>query len=166
MPREVITVQVGQCGNQVGRCFWDLVLQEHASVARDGCFDEAMSAYFRNVDARTGAEILDGHGSGLFDASAAAKTRHRISCLKARAVLVDTEEGVLGSIMQGPLRELFDEHEFIKGVSGESFVNVCQRLDSGGLGHRRVGSTLSGRLCQVDSVKSTLSGPLCRVHSD
>jgi hypothetical protein len=29
MPREIITVQVGQCGNQIGSRFWDVILKEH-----------------------------------------------------------------------------------------------------------------------------------------
>ena len=33
MPREIITVQVGQCGNQIGRAFWSQALQEHAGAA-------------------------------------------------------------------------------------------------------------------------------------
>ena len=37
--REVITLQVGQCGNQIGRRFWELALKEHASQSRDGRFD-------------------------------------------------------------------------------------------------------------------------------
>lgn len=32
MVRELITVQVGQCGNQIGRQFWQLALEEHAKV--------------------------------------------------------------------------------------------------------------------------------------
>ncbi len=30
MPRELITIQVGQCGNQIGLKFWELLLEEHA----------------------------------------------------------------------------------------------------------------------------------------
>ncbi|GBG26865.1 Tubulin beta chain [Hondaea fermentalgiana] len=104
MPREVVTVQVGQCGNQVGRSFWGRVLREHAAASEDGCFDAPMSTYFRNVNARTGAALDDVNAP--------------ISSLRARAVLIDTEEGVLAQTLSGPLRELFDEHEFIRGVSG------------------------------------------------
>lgn len=50
--RECITVQVGQCGNQVGTSFWDLLVREHAARAEDGLFDESMSMFFRNVDIR------------------------------------------------------------------------------------------------------------------
>ena len=63
MPRELITVQVGQCGNQVGRLklssyvkigcrFWDLARQEHKQYNKLGVFDEAISSFFRNTDAR------------------------------------------------------------------------------------------------------------------
>ena len=31
MVREIVTVQVGQCGNQIGGRFWDLALREHAA---------------------------------------------------------------------------------------------------------------------------------------
>jgi len=32
MPREFITIQVGQCGNQIGREFWKMALNEHSVV--------------------------------------------------------------------------------------------------------------------------------------
>jgi tubulin epsilon len=55
MPRELITIQVGQCGNQVGSRFWDLALREHAANNPRGVFDEPLSAFFRNVDSRCAA---------------------------------------------------------------------------------------------------------------
>ena len=50
--RELVTVQLGQCGNQIGRQFWQQALEEHAQNCDNGRFDAAMSAFFRNVDAR------------------------------------------------------------------------------------------------------------------
>ena len=44
MPKEIITIQVGQCGNQIGWCFWDLDLGELASSGV--LFDDAMSSFF------------------------------------------------------------------------------------------------------------------------
>ena len=32
MPRELITVQIGQCGNQIGCKFWEMALKEHAAA--------------------------------------------------------------------------------------------------------------------------------------
>ena len=52
MPREIVTIQIGQCGNQVGSRFWDLALREHAQQNRRGRFDDSMSSFFRNVDTR------------------------------------------------------------------------------------------------------------------
>lgn len=43
MPRELVTIQVGQCGNQIGCRFWELALREHAAYNTKGVFDEALS---------------------------------------------------------------------------------------------------------------------------
>jgi tubulin epsilon len=43
MPRELITVQVGQCGNQIGCKFWELALKEHAAYNPSGVYDDAIS---------------------------------------------------------------------------------------------------------------------------
>lgn len=45
--------QVGQCGNQIGCRFWELALREHAAANKGGRYDEALSSFFANVDART-----------------------------------------------------------------------------------------------------------------
>lgn len=52
MPRELITLQVGQCGNQIAMCFWDLALREHAKFTKDNFYNDALSSFFRNVDTR------------------------------------------------------------------------------------------------------------------
>jgi len=65
MPREIVTIQIGQCGNQVsyllisyilfntqiGRRFWDMAVHEHGKY-NEGAFDESLSSFFRNVDSR------------------------------------------------------------------------------------------------------------------
>lgn len=111
MPRELITVQIGQCGLQVGTKFWDLALREHAAHNRSGQFDEPLSSFFRNVDTRTnpplGLPLLDAHGRP-----------HAIATLKARAVLVDMEEGVINELLRGSMGDLFDDRQLIKDVSG------------------------------------------------
>lgn len=50
MPRELITIQVGQCGNQIGHRFWELALKEHAKYCKNNLFDDSLSSFFRNVD--------------------------------------------------------------------------------------------------------------------
>nr|XP_020467165.1 tubulin epsilon chain isoform X1 [Monopterus albus] len=100
-----VVVQVGQAGNQVGCRFWDLALREHAHVNKKGLYDEALSSFFRNVDSRRS----DGRACGVGG---------RIQHLKARAVLVDMEEGVVNEILQGPLGEVFDSTQLLTDVSG------------------------------------------------
>lgn len=43
MPREMITLQVGQCGNQVATRFWDLALQEHTAHNTSRVYDDCLS---------------------------------------------------------------------------------------------------------------------------
>uniref|UniRef100_A0A8C6S899 Tubulin, epsilon 1 n=1 Tax=Neogobius melanostomus TaxID=47308 RepID=A0A8C6S899_9GOBI len=100
-----IVVQVGQCGNQVGCRFWDLALREHAHINKNGLYDEALGSFFRNVDSRQSC-------------AASVSVGGRIHQLKARAVLVDMEEGVVNQILQGPLREVFDSTQLLTDVSG------------------------------------------------
>ena len=108
MVREVVTIQVGQCGNQVGWRFWDLVLREHVQHNRAGLFDESLSSFFRNVDTRHADPLEIPLGAG----------QPPISALRARSVLVDTEEGVVGQLMRGPLADLFDDRQVLTDVSG------------------------------------------------
>ncbi|XP_055005502.1 tubulin epsilon chain isoform X2 [Boleophthalmus pectinirostris] len=98
-----VVVQVGQCGNQIGCRFWDLALREHAYVNKKGRYDEAIGSFFRNVDSRQNCGVRVGE---------------KIHQLKARAVLVDMEEGVVNQILQGPLRDVFDSTQLLTDVSG------------------------------------------------
>ncbi len=106
MPREIITVQVGQCGNQIGSRFWDVILKEHAEYNPDGVFNEPLSSFFYNCDPKTGQEIPICGGTS------------KIRGLKARSVLIDSEEGVLQHVLRSKLGELFSGGHFIKDSSG------------------------------------------------
>ncbi|KAA0164931.1 hypothetical protein FNF28_03665 [Cafeteria roenbergensis] len=72
-----------------------------------------MSAFFRNVDERYSVprdveSFVDGSGASV----------SKVASLRARAVLVDMEEGVVSQVLSGPLRDLFDESQVITDVSG------------------------------------------------
>jgi len=107
MVREMITLQVGQCGNQIGRRFWATLLHEKAAEAKaDGKYDAAMSAFFRNVDGRYEPALDLDIGTPL-------------ASLRARAILVDTEEGVVAETLRDPVfGELFDATQLVTDVSG------------------------------------------------
>ena len=88
-----ITIQIGQCGNQIGCRFWDLALREHANLNKKGVFDEALSTFFRNVEVKALGQQPEEIPVG--------KGHEKIRSLRARAVLVDTEESVVKEIMKG-----------------------------------------------------------------
>ncbi|RMX48043.1 hypothetical protein pdam_00002618, partial [Pocillopora damicornis] len=67
----------GQCGNQ------------------NGLFDESLNSFFRNVDTRYKNPVDIPLGNA----------KQKIKSLKARAVVIDMEEGVVNEILKGPLRD-------------------------------------------------------------
>nr|KAJ3422856.1 hypothetical protein HK105_005940 [Polyrhizophydium stewartii] len=100
-------VQKTECGNQVGGRFWDLVLQEQASYNSSGVYDDSMSSFFRNVDAKRGQQCITVGKGGT-----------PIRGLRARGIMVDMEEGVVGQIRRSPLGKLFDDNQSIVSTSG------------------------------------------------
>ena len=106
MPREVVTVQIGQCGNQIGSRFWDLALREHAIHNPAALYDEPLSSFFVTVDPRSSRVLAVGDGSVA------------IGSLRARAVIVDTEEGVVNQLLRSPLGEIYDQRQILTDVSG------------------------------------------------
>ena len=126
MPREIITIQVGQCGNQIGWRFWDLALREHAS--RGILFDDAMSSFF------------------LFD------EKHQI--LKARALLIDTEQGVINQLLKSDVGELFDNTQLLNEVSGAG-NNWAQGFYDYGVNYK------DKILSQINNVLEPCDSPQC-----
>jgi tubulin epsilon len=76
--------------------------------SQNALFDESMSTFFRNVDTRYADPLDLPFENG----------RSAIRSLKARAILVDMEQGPVAETMSGPLGELFDQQQFITDVSG------------------------------------------------
>ncbi|TPX72319.1 hypothetical protein SpCBS45565_g00622 [Spizellomyces sp. 'palustris'] len=106
MPNSIV-IQVGQCGNQIGSRFWDMVLQEHAKYNRKGVYDDSLATFFRNVSEKRGARNIP-VGDG----------QKKITGLKGRGLLIDMEEGVVNQIRKSPLSELFDQEQQITSHSG------------------------------------------------
>lgn len=91
MSRELITVSVGQCGNQVGAEFWRQLCAEHG-LAADGRVLSADDA------------PADGKDTMFYQAD----DDHWVP----RAVLLDTEPGVLKAVQGGRFGRLFN-HESV-----------------------------------------------------
>ncbi|KAH6568301.1 hypothetical protein BASA50_010511 [Batrachochytrium salamandrivorans] len=87
MPREIITLQAGQCGNQIGQEFWSMLCAEHG-IRPDGILEDF---------ATEGGDRKD-----VFFYQA--DDEHYIP----RAILVDLEPRVINNILQSPYANLFN----------------------------------------------------------
>ncbi|KAI5853856.1 Tubulin/FtsZ, GTPase domain-containing protein [Tricharina praecox] len=90
MPREIITIQAGQCGNSVGSAFWQTLCQEHA-ISPDG-----------NLEATE--EGTDRKDVFFYQSD---DTRYI-----PRAILLDLEPRVIQSIQNGPYKNIYNPENF------------------------------------------------------
>lgn len=95
--REIVHIQAGQAGNQIGGKFWEVVCDEHG-IQADGTYagtselqQQRLNVYFTEASA--------GH-------------------YVPRSVLVDLEPGVLDSIRASPYGQIFRPDNFVFGQSG------------------------------------------------
>ena len=84
--REIVCIQGGQCGNQIGSKFWEVVADEHG-VDPTGTYQgdsdlqlERINVYFNEA---TGGRYVP------------------------RAILMDLEPGTMDSVRAGPFGQLF-----------------------------------------------------------
>ncbi|KAL1980648.1 hypothetical protein VTN96DRAFT_3859 [Rasamsonia emersonii] len=97
MPREIITIQAGQCGNNVGSQFWQQLCLEHG-ISQDGNLEEF---------ATEGGDRKDVFFYQSDD------TRYI-----PRAILLDLEPRVINGIQTGPYRNIYNPENFFVGKQG------------------------------------------------
>eukprot|EP00698_Gefionella_okellyi_P000268 TRINITY_DN1022_c0_g1_i1.p1 TRINITY_DN1022_c0_g1~~TRINITY_DN1022_c0_g1_i1.p1 ORF type:complete len:464 (-),score=115.58 TRINITY_DN1022_c0_g1_i1:718-2109(-) len=97
MPREIITLQIGQCGNQIGTEFWKQLCAEHG-ISNDGILEDF---------AVQGSDRKD-----VFFYQA--DDEHYIP----RALLIDLEPRVINTIQTGSLRNLYNPENFFLSSDG------------------------------------------------
>ncbi|RSL49533.1 Tubulin beta chain [Fusarium duplospermum] len=95
--REIIHLQTGQCGNQIGSAFWQTLHTEHG-LDSDGVYH--------------GATDVQSERLPVYFSEAAGRK------YVPRAVLVDLEPGTMDAIRAGPNGKLFRPDNFIFGQSG------------------------------------------------
>lgn len=112
--REIITLQVGQCGNQIGYKFWESIALEHGISTTTGTYEGTSdlqlaksNVYFQEID----------HG----DTGIGGHQEKKIESLRfvPRAVLIDLEPGVLDAIKSSEqMGRLFRPDNFVGAQSG------------------------------------------------
>uniref|UniRef100_A0A7S0MPH6 Tubulin gamma chain n=1 Tax=Cryptomonas curvata TaxID=233186 RepID=A0A7S0MPH6_9CRYP len=98
MPREIITLQVGQCGNQIGYEFWKQLCAEHG-ITQDGLIRDDI-----DVDAGDRKDVF------FYQAD----DEHYIP----RAILLDLEDRVINGIKTGDYKKLYNPENFIVDTQG------------------------------------------------
>jgi len=110
MPREIIHVQVGQCGNQVGCAFWNAIVSEH-------CLDDKGKFASANVNDQDGDGIPDELEN--IDVYFRGTTKEKIEAKWVpRAVLVDLEPGTMDVIKASAIGPLFKSDNMCFGNNG------------------------------------------------
>ncbi|KFY04275.1 hypothetical protein O988_00887 [Pseudogymnoascus sp. VKM F-3808] len=102
MPREIITVQAGQCGNSIGSQFWQQLCQEHG-ISQDGNLEDF---------ATEGGDRKDVFFYQSDD------TRYI-----PRAILIDLEPRVIAGIQSGPYKNIYNPENFFVGKDGVGAAN-------------------------------------------
>ncbi|CAF2734776.1 unnamed protein product [Rotaria sp. Silwood2] len=95
--REIVHIQVGQCGNQMGTKFWEVISDEHG-IDPTGTYHgdsdlqlERINVYYNEA---TGGKYVP------------------------RSILVDLEPGTMDAVRAGPYGQLFRPDNFVFGQSG------------------------------------------------
>ncbi|KAJ8362951.1 hypothetical protein SKAU_G00117820, partial [Synaphobranchus kaupii] len=95
--REIVHLQAGQCGNQIGAKFWEVISDEHGidpTGSYHGDSDlqlDRINVYYNEA---TGGKFVP------------------------RAILVDLEPGTMDSVRSGPFGQIFRPDNFVFGQSG------------------------------------------------
>jgi len=114
MVREIVHVQVGQCGNQVGCAFWSAVTEEHNLVAKGMTYNKEMMNSASDADGDGLPDELE-----KIDVYFRGTSSERTTCKWVpRAVLVDLEPGTMDVIKALPLGPAFKPDNLCFGNNG------------------------------------------------
>ncbi|XP_017842604.1 tubulin alpha-4 chain [Drosophila busckii] len=104
--REVISIQIGQCGIQIGNACWELYLLEHG-INLDG--------------SRKSEEELQATGSSASTTGTTANDAHTFFTEAGngkqvpRSIFIDLEPSVIDSVRLGPTKNLYHPEQLISG---------------------------------------------------
>nr|CAH7723951.1 unnamed protein product [Callosobruchus chinensis] len=95
--REIVHIQAGQCGNQIGAKFWEIISDEHG-IDPTGTYHGDSELQLERIN------VYYNEAAG-----------HKYV---PRAILVDLEPGTMDSVRSGPYGQLFRPDNFVFGQSG------------------------------------------------
>uniref|UniRef100_A0A3P8W2P6 Tubulin beta chain n=1 Tax=Cynoglossus semilaevis TaxID=244447 RepID=A0A3P8W2P6_CYNSE len=95
--REIVHMQAGQCGNQIGGKFWEVISDEHG-IDPSGTYRGDSDLQLERINV-------------YYNEAAGGK-------YVPRAVLVDLEPGTMDSVRSGPFGQIFRPDNFVFGQTG------------------------------------------------
>uniref|UniRef100_A0A672TSJ9 Tubulin beta chain n=1 Tax=Strigops habroptila TaxID=2489341 RepID=A0A672TSJ9_STRHB len=95
--REIVHIQAGQCGNQIGAKFWEVISDEHG-IDPTGSYHGDSDLQLERINV-------------YYNEAAGNK-------YVPRAILVDLEPGTMDSVRSGPFGQIFRPDNFVFGQSG------------------------------------------------
>jgi len=95
--REIVHLQAGQCGNQIGAKFWEVMSQEHG-ISKVGTYEGDKDIQLERIN----VYFNEGQGGRYVP----------------RAVLTDLEPGTMDAIRSGSYGQLFRPDNYVFGQSG------------------------------------------------
>merc|ERR1712234_60849 len=95
--REIVHIQAGQCGNQIGAKFWEIISDEHG-IDPTGTYHGDSDLQLERIN------VYYNEASG--------------GKYVPRAALVDLEPGTMDSVRSGPFGQIFRPDNFVFGQSG------------------------------------------------
>uniref|UniRef100_A0A8D2LA78 Tubulin/FtsZ GTPase domain-containing protein n=1 Tax=Varanus komodoensis TaxID=61221 RepID=A0A8D2LA78_VARKO len=93
--REIVHLQAGQCGNQIGAKFWEVISDEHG-IDPTGTYHGDSDLQLERIN------VYYNEASG--------------GKYVPRAVLVDLEPGTMDSVRSGPFGQIFRPDNFVFGL--------------------------------------------------
>ncbi|KAN0000031.1 hypothetical protein ACTFIZ_008494 [Dictyostelium cf. discoideum] len=100
--REIVQIQAGQCGNQIGSKFWEVISEEHG-IQSDGFHAGGEDEHLKRLQLERINVYYNEARDGKY---------------VPRSVLVDLEPGTVDTIKASPYGKLFRPDNFIHGQSG------------------------------------------------
>lgn len=94
---DVITLQIGQCGNQIGWEFWEKALNEHQKYHQTAMYDTSYKSFF---------EII---GKGSIE-----DTKN----IRAKAILIDSELNVTNQLQRSKIGKIFGDNIVSEDITG------------------------------------------------
>eukprot|EP00979_Chaetoceros_neogracilis_P014173 scaffold4475_cov277-Chaetoceros_neogracile.AAC.21 len=161
MPREIITLQVGQCGNQIGGEFWKQLCLEHG-IEPTGQLRDDPTLTASGLPSHTSVDtsssfLLPSHMNpkGLVD------DRKDVFFYQSddahympRALLIDLEPRVVNKLNNGPYSQIFNpENSFVSPEAGGAGNNWASGYRQGEQHHEQVLDMIDREADNSDSLE-------------